>query len=51
MGKLNKIGTFIFVIGGTTKQRDFSDNYILYPYWDENDKEEYEFNFYPFDIP
>jgi hypothetical protein len=32
----NKIGTFIFVIGGTTKSRDFSDNYVLYPYWDEN---------------
>jgi len=38
LGNQNKkIGTFIFVIGGTTKQRDFSENYILYPYWDEND--------------
>ena len=47
----DKIGTFIAVIGGTTQQKEFSDNYILYPFWDECNNGVYEFNFYPIEIP
>ena len=47
----NKIGSFIFVIGGTTQSGDLSDNYILYPFWDENDDGKYEFNTFSIEIP